>query len=171
VIPDLSVLWVIVLVLALTFIVQRFLFGPLLRVMHPRESATANAQALAAEAGRRAQAATVDYDAQMSAARADLYRQMDTVRRGALDRSAAFLAQARQDAEATRSDAVRSLDVSVNGVMVCRGGLPGEAREAVDLTPRDVHIGVDLHAGQASATIWTNDLSLAYVHENSAYSS
>jgi len=114
VIPDLSVLWVIVLVLALTFIVQRFLFGPLLRVMHARESATAKAQALAAEAGRRAQAATVDYDAQMSAARADLYRQMDTVRRGALDRSAAFLAQARQDAEATRADAVRSLDASVN---------------------------------------------------------
>ena len=47
-IPDLSVLWVIVLVLALTFIVQRFLFGPLLRVMHARESATAKAQALAA---------------------------------------------------------------------------------------------------------------------------
>ena len=49
----------------------------------------------------------------MSAARTDLYRQMDTVRRGALDRSAAFLAQARQDAEATRADAVRSLDASV----------------------------------------------------------
>ena len=112
-IPDLSVLWVIVLVLALTFIVQRFLFGPLLRVMHERESATAKAQALAAEAGRRAQAATADYDAQMSAARNDVYRQMDTVRRGALDRSAAFVAQARQDAEATRADALRSLDASV----------------------------------------------------------
>ena len=81
-IPDLSVLWVIVLVLALTFVVQRFLFGPLLHVMHERESATAKAQALAAEAGRRAQAATADYDAQMSAARNELYRQMDTVRRG-----------------------------------------------------------------------------------------
>lgn len=63
------------------------------------------------------------------------------------------------------------LDVSMNGVMVCRGGLPGEARESVDLTPRDVSILVDLHAGTASATVWTNDLSLAYVHENSAYSS
>ena len=82
-IPDLSVLWVIVLVLALTFVVQRFLFGPLLHVMHEREGATAKAQALAAEAGRRAQAATADYDAQMSAARNDSYRQMDTVRRGA----------------------------------------------------------------------------------------
>ena len=77
-IPDLSVLWVIVLVLALTFIVQRFLFGPLLHVMHERESATAKAQALAAEAGRRAQAATADYEAQMSAARNEVYRQMET---------------------------------------------------------------------------------------------
>ena len=112
-IPDLSVLWVIGLVLALTFIVQRFLFGPLLRVMHEREGATAKAQALAAEAGRRAQAATAEYDAQMSAARGDLYRQMDTVRRAALDRSQAFVAQAREDAEASRADAVRSLDATV----------------------------------------------------------
>jgi glutamate N-acetyltransferase/amino-acid N-acetyltransferase len=28
----------------------------------------------------------------------------------------------------------------------------------------------DLGAGTESATIWTNDLSVAYVHENSAYS-
>jgi F-type H+-transporting ATPase subunit b len=113
VIPDLSVLWVIVLVLALTFVVQRFLFGPLLRVMHERESATAKAQALAAEAGRRAKAATADYETQMSAARNEVYRQMETVRRGALDRSAAFVSQARQDADATRAEAVRSLDASV----------------------------------------------------------
>jgi F-type H+-transporting ATPase subunit b len=113
VIPDLSVLWVIGLVLALTFVVQRFLFGPLLRVMHERESATAKAQALAAEAGRRAQAATAEYDAQMSAARGDLYRQMDTVRRAALERSQAFVAHAREDAEASRSGALRSLDATV----------------------------------------------------------
>ena len=63
------------------------------------------------------------------------------------------------------------LDVSINGVMVCRGGLPHESRDLVDLTPRAVSIDVDLHAGTESATVWTNDLSLAYVHENSAYSS
>jgi F-type H+-transporting ATPase subunit b len=114
VIPDLSVLWVILLVLTLTFIVQRFLFGPLLRVMHERESATAKAQALAAEAGRRAASAVADYDAQMSVARNEVYRQMETVRREALQRSAAFVAKARQDADATRAGAVRSLDASVN---------------------------------------------------------
>jgi glutamate N-acetyltransferase/amino-acid N-acetyltransferase len=63
------------------------------------------------------------------------------------------------------------LDVAINGVQVCRGGAPGEPREKVDLTGRDVSIVVDLHAGESAATIWTNDLSHAYVEENSAYSS
>jgi glutamate N-acetyltransferase / amino-acid N-acetyltransferase len=63
------------------------------------------------------------------------------------------------------------LDVSINGVQVCRSGGVGENRSLVDLTPREVHVLVDLHAGQQSATIWTNDLTHEYVHENSAYSS
>ncbi|PZS25631.1 MAG: bifunctional ornithine acetyltransferase/N-acetylglutamate synthase [Pseudonocardiales bacterium] len=63
------------------------------------------------------------------------------------------------------------LDVAINGVQVCRGGAAGEDRDLVDLTRRDVNILVDLHAGDSEATIWTNDLSHAYVEENSAYSS
>ncbi|WP_203920911.1 bifunctional glutamate N-acetyltransferase/amino-acid acetyltransferase ArgJ [Rugosimonospora africana] len=63
------------------------------------------------------------------------------------------------------------VDVAVNGVWVCRGGCAAEDRSTVDLTGRAVTITVDLHAGGHEATIWTNDLSLAYVHENSAYSS
>jgi len=63
------------------------------------------------------------------------------------------------------------LDVTINGIQVCRGGAAGEDRAGVDLTGREIHILVDLHAGQAAATIWTNDLSHAYVEENSAYSS
>jgi glutamate N-acetyltransferase/amino-acid N-acetyltransferase len=62
------------------------------------------------------------------------------------------------------------LDVTINGVEVCRGGAAGESRELVDLTPRQVHLRVDLHAGTQAATIWTNDLSHGYVEENSAYS-
>lgn len=62
------------------------------------------------------------------------------------------------------------VDVAVNGVWVCRRGAAAEDRSKVDLTGRDVTIRVDLHAGDAAATIWTNDLSHAYVHENSAYS-
>jgi glutamate N-acetyltransferase/amino-acid N-acetyltransferase len=62
------------------------------------------------------------------------------------------------------------LDVAINGVEVCRSGAAGEPRDLVDLSPRAVHIRVDLHAGASTATIWTNDLSHAYVEENSAYS-
>jgi glutamate N-acetyltransferase/amino-acid N-acetyltransferase len=62
------------------------------------------------------------------------------------------------------------VDVTINGVTVCRGGAIGDPREAVDLTGRAIAIEVDLRAGTEQATIWTNDLSIAYVHENSAYS-
>jgi len=63
-----------------------------------------------------------------------------------------------------------ALDVSFNGVQVCRGGAIGEDRSLVDLTGTEVVITVDLHAGTAGATIRTTDLTAAYVHENSAYS-
>jgi glutamate N-acetyltransferase/amino-acid N-acetyltransferase len=63
-----------------------------------------------------------------------------------------------------------SVDVTINGVTVCRGGGIGDPREGVDLTGRAITIDVDLRAGTEQATIWTNDLSIAYVHENSAYS-
>jgi glutamate N-acetyltransferase/amino-acid N-acetyltransferase len=62
------------------------------------------------------------------------------------------------------------VDVTINGVTVCRGGAIGDPRELVDLTGRAITIDVDLKAGGEQATIWTNDLSVAYVHENSAYS-
>jgi glutamate N-acetyltransferase/amino-acid N-acetyltransferase len=63
-----------------------------------------------------------------------------------------------------------ALDVAINGVQVCRAGAPGEDRDLVDLSGRAVRIVVDLHAGSESATLWTSDLTAAYVHENSAYS-
>jgi glutamate N-acetyltransferase / amino-acid N-acetyltransferase len=63
-----------------------------------------------------------------------------------------------------------ALDVAINGVLVCRGGAAEEDRSKVDLTGRAVHVTVDLRAGSAAATVWTNDLSVQYVHENSAYS-
>ncbi|HUJ04568.1 MAG TPA: bifunctional glutamate N-acetyltransferase/amino-acid acetyltransferase ArgJ [Streptosporangiaceae bacterium] len=62
------------------------------------------------------------------------------------------------------------LNVAINGIWVCENGAPGEDRSAVDLSPRDVTVTVDLSAGSARATVLTTDLSAAYVHENSAYS-
>ncbi|MFF5614600.1 bifunctional glutamate N-acetyltransferase/amino-acid acetyltransferase ArgJ [Streptomyces albidoflavus] len=63
------------------------------------------------------------------------------------------------------------LDVAINGVWVCKDGGVGEDRSLVDMRYREVTITADLHAGDASAVIWTNDLTADYVHENSAYSS
>ena len=60
--------------------------------------------------------------------------------------------------------------VAMNGVPVCRDGAAFGDPTAVDLTPRLVTISVDLGAGEAQATVWTNDLTADYVHENSAYS-
>ncbi|RLV50301.1 bifunctional glutamate N-acetyltransferase/amino-acid acetyltransferase ArgJ [Nocardioides mangrovicus] len=63
------------------------------------------------------------------------------------------------------------LDVAINDVWVCRESGPAESRDLVDLKPRQVSVTIDLKVGEAQATIWTNDLTHAYVHENSAYSS
>jgi len=63
------------------------------------------------------------------------------------------------------------LDVALNGVWVCRNSGPGESPTLIDLTARSVAVTIDLKSGTASGTIWTNDLTQAYVHENSAYSS
>ena len=62
------------------------------------------------------------------------------------------------------------LNVAINGIWVCRHGAAGDERSKVDLTPKDVTITVDLSAGPHSAVILTTDLTTAYVHENSAYS-
>lgn len=64
-----------------------------------------------------------------------------------------------------------NLDVALNDVWVCRNSGPAEAPESIDLEPRAVTVTIDLKSGPHEATIWTNDLTHAYVHENSAYSS
>jgi glutamate N-acetyltransferase/amino-acid N-acetyltransferase len=63
------------------------------------------------------------------------------------------------------------LNVAINGVWVCRNGSVGDDRDLVDMRYRQVTVTADLAAGDASAVIWTNDLTADYVHENSAYSS
>ena len=63
------------------------------------------------------------------------------------------------------------LDVAMNGVWVCRKSTPHADPATVDLKPREVSVTIDLKAGSERATVWTNDLTHAYVHENSAYSS
>ncbi|MBA3418482.1 MAG: bifunctional glutamate N-acetyltransferase/amino-acid acetyltransferase ArgJ [Geodermatophilaceae bacterium] len=62
------------------------------------------------------------------------------------------------------------LAVAMNGVLVCAAGAAAADRSTVDLSGRRVVIAVDLEAGPETATVWTNDLSVRYVQENSAYS-
>ncbi len=64
-----------------------------------------------------------------------------------------------------------NIDVTINGVSVSRKGMPDQSRDLVDLTPREVAIGINLNAGAHEATVFTNDLTHEYVEENSAYSS
>lgn len=64
-----------------------------------------------------------------------------------------------------------NIDVTINGVSVSRKGEPDQPRELVDMTPRRVDILISLNAGAETATVFTSDLTHAYVTENSEYSS
>ncbi|MGH3574894.1 MAG: bifunctional glutamate N-acetyltransferase/amino-acid acetyltransferase ArgJ [Pseudonocardiaceae bacterium] len=64
-----------------------------------------------------------------------------------------------------------SLDIRINGVLLCKGGAMAADRSTADLSGREIAVEVDLHLGAGQATVLTTDLSHAYVEENSAYSS
>lgn len=64
-----------------------------------------------------------------------------------------------------------NIDVAINGVLISSQGQPAGDRSQIDLTPRKVEIGINLNSGGHQATVVTNDLTHAYVEENSAYSS
>ena len=57
-------------------------------------------------------------------------------------------------------------------VRICENGGAGRDRSEVDMTPREVHIDIDLNTGSdAEATVWTDDLTHEYVHINADYES
>jgi F-type H+-transporting ATPase subunit b len=109
VLPNLSVLWVIFFVLLLTFIVDRLLLRPVLEVIRKREEAIESARELARRSSAEAQAATTEFERKTSAARAEIYREMDEMRRAALGQRAEIIAQTRADAEAAVATAARQL--------------------------------------------------------------
>ncbi len=63
-----------------------------------------------------------------------------------------------------------TIDVSLNGIAVCVSSAPAADKTLVSFDDRLVDIEINLNVGSDSATVQTNDLSHAYVHENSAYS-
>jgi F-type H+-transporting ATPase subunit b len=97
--PDLSVLWVIFFVLLLTVLLNRLLFRPVLRVMGEREQAIRSARDLAERSANEARLASAEFEKKTADARAELYRQMDEMRRSAMNERAEILARTRAEAE------------------------------------------------------------------------
>jgi F-type H+-transporting ATPase subunit b len=121
VIPDLSVLWVIALVLVLIGTLNHLLFKPLAGVLAARERAVQSARQLAEQASSEARDAMASFDARTREARAEVYRQMDEARKRALDSRAELLAAARRQAE----DAIHEATARVRGEAA-------DARERLD---------------------------------------
>jgi F-type H+-transporting ATPase subunit b len=98
--PDLSVVWVIFFVLLLTILLDRLLLKPILRVMEQREHAIRSARELAERSASEARAAAAEFDQKTAAARAETYRQMDEMRRTAMNERAEVMARTRAEADA-----------------------------------------------------------------------
>jgi F-type H+-transporting ATPase subunit b len=108
--PNLSVLWVIFFVLVLTLVVDRLLLKPVLGVIRRREEAIESARELARRSATEAQAATAEFERKTTAARAEMYREMDEMRRAALGHRAEVVAQTRAEADAQVAEAITRLD-------------------------------------------------------------
>ena len=113
-IPDLSVVWIIVLVILLSIILDRLLLRPITQVMRQREGAIRSARELAESSRARAKAAADEFDAKTRAARADVYRQMEEKRRDALDRRADVVASTRAEVEKTAREAAERIQAQAD---------------------------------------------------------
>lgn len=98
--PDLSVVWVIFFVLLLTILLDRLLFKPVMRVVEARGRALSSARDLAERSASEARLAAAEFEQRTAAARGELYRQMDEMRRAATNERAEILARTRAEADA-----------------------------------------------------------------------
>jgi len=98
--PDLTVFWVIFFVLLTGVLLNGLIIKPVQRVMQQRDQAVKSARQLAESAAEKARAASAEFDSRTQAARAEIYREMDEKRRGALDRRSELLARTRAEVEA-----------------------------------------------------------------------
>lgn len=108
--PNLSVVVVVLAVVALTVVLERVLFRPLVRVMHERERAIRSATELAEAAAAKARAATAEFDANVTAARAELYKQMDERRKAAEGYRNGLVAETRAEVDAQLAAAKAELE-------------------------------------------------------------
>ena len=108
-IPDLSVLWVIALLLLCVVVLNTLIFKPILAMSESRARAVRDARELAASAAQKAAEASTTFDRTLAAARADVYGQMDEARRGALAKRATIMAATKQETERALQDATSRL--------------------------------------------------------------
>lgn len=98
-IPDITTLYVVVFLLACVVLLNALVFKPVLQILDRRADAVRGAKELAESAAQKAAAATAEYDQKLNAARAEVYRQMDDMRRAALDRRGELLAATKATVE------------------------------------------------------------------------
>jgi F0F1-type ATP synthase membrane subunit b/b' len=133
--PDLTVFWVVFLILLTGIILNGLIIRPVLRVVHEREGAVTSARQLAETAAARAEVATAEFESRTQAARAEIYREMDESRRRALERRVTLLAQTRQEAEMSigqASERIRQQATTARGELEREAGaLAGHIVERV----------------------------------------
>ncbi len=130
--PDLSVVWVIALILTLAAILDRFVFRPVLKVVERREQAVSSPRTLAERAADEARRAGSEFERQTQEARAGLHRQMEELRRAALEERTALVGETRREADRALAEARAALATDVERA---RGTLAAEAESlAADAT-------------------------------------
>ena len=97
--PDITTLWVVAFLLLCTFLLNTLVFKPILRIIDERVAAVRGAKELADASAQKAAAAAAEYDQKLNIARAEVYRQMDEMRKAALDKRAELLASTRATVE------------------------------------------------------------------------
>ena len=103
--PDITALWIVGFLLLCTYLLNTLVFKPILRVIDQRIAAVRGARELADSASQKATAAAAEYDQKLNTARAEVYGQMDDMRKAALDKRAALLASTRATVEQELSTA------------------------------------------------------------------
>jgi F0F1-type ATP synthase membrane subunit b/b' len=127
--PDVTVFWVVFLLLLSGVILNGLIVRPILRIVQEREGAVKSARDLASSAAQRAKDATARFDEETQAARSEIYREMDDKRRRALERRAQILKQTRAEAEASIREATERVKA--------------QAAAARSQLERDVHVLAD----------------------------
>lgn len=118
-----------VLVLLLFLYLRSMFYKPMEQVLADRSEATEGARRKAAEALDRAQAKAAAYEEQIRAARNDLYREQEEIRRKWRDDQIAQVAAARESAEAAVKEAKAQIAAEADQAKV---GLAGSSQSLAD---------------------------------------